>query len=909
MSHPEPAKFPRISLLLAIFLPLTAGCVMTETGQWGVRTWETVGTHYEGMLLADGRRHGEGTYTWPDGATYTGDFLYDARTGKGTFTWPNGATYQGEFKEGKRHGEGTFTWPDGSSFTGHFVEGKKEGIGLFVSSAGEDGKLPEKKEETWKNGELVSSRVLPEDPFGETFPGLETPPELSEEELTPSETSPPEETLQMGNLQEEFQEELDARAAPLDSESPWTTANNTPPSPPLNGWVAPDNGTNLTLSQASDTKISPEMEAGQDDPDTEAETDQGESTIEIPWINPDTQTVWKDPDAEGAGMEDGGIEGEEPPPLADGDEMARVADIDEAQPAVSPLARINSLYAPPKKRQETPQTGDSGDDQSLAQAQSGSVWIDPDTQTPWQQPDPVVGNETTDSQTSLQATPRITKKPVDSHFPELSRILDPLKKRAAGKVDEVPSTSENISDPGEALTDIGETLTDAQETLPEEGWSATPRTDPLPESDVTMDSEDNAPPMGQMLAMMNGMDQTSGSVFDPQPTLENTDSAPPSRVSIRTAGRLLADARIMDPEGELQPYTKESPLLDDGREEFLNRHKKDNDEESFDVEETGQTEETFQAGAIMADTLADDSEQLLQMAQEPWLDDTPDRDVAETASSTEIKTTPTSAIKAPKSLTQPPVTEIISPKALENEPPAQPSAHAQKATPATWQEPHTGMEFISISGGCFVMGSDFAKPNATPAHEVCLKDFWISKQETTQAQWQRIMMENKPLTRGTGHLPQGNVSWNQVQKFIQALNKKGRKKFQLPTEAQWEYGCRSGGKGERFCGGENPDTLAWHKGNSGERTHPVGGKNPNGVGLFDMSGNLWEWVADRYQADYYRKAPRHDPQGPDRGRTRVYRGGAWQSDLEQLQATTRQHLSPSRRYPLLGFRLIMLESR
>jgi formylglycine-generating enzyme required for sulfatase activity len=141
--------------------------------------------------------------------------------------------------------------------------------------------------------------------------------------------------------------------------------------------------------------------------------------------------------------------------------------------------------------------------------------------------------------------------------------------------------------------------------------------------------------------------------------------------------------------------------------------------------------------------------------------------------------------------------------------------------------------------------------------------------------------------------PVERVSWDDAQLFIKKLNQLTGKKYRLPTEAEWEYAARSGGRFERFAGGDNADALAWYGANSGRTTHPVGQKKPNGLGLYDMSGNVWQWVSDKwYDTDA-------------RTGTRVIRGGSWNDPPEDVQAALRGlHAASGTRSNRIGFRLV-----
>ena len=137
------------------------------------------------------------------------------------------------------------------------------------------------------------------------------------------------------------------------------------------------------------------------------------------------------------------------------------------------------------------------------------------------------------------------------------------------------------------------------------------------------------------------------------------------------------------------------------------------------------------------------------------------------------------------------------------------------------------MEFVWVPGGCYRMGSNSGEDDEQPVHEVCVDGFWLGKYEVTQAEWQRVMGNNPSHFKGDRN-PVEIVSWDDAQEFIKRLNAKGNGTFRLPTEAEWEYAARSGGKDEKYAGGNDVDRVAWYKSNSGGKTHPVGTKAPNG---------------------------------------------------------------------------------
>ena len=218
----------------------------------------------------------------------------------------------------------------------------------------------------------------------------------------------------------------------------------------------------------------------------------------------------------------------------------------------------------------------------------------------------------------------------------------------------------------------------------------------------------------------------------------------------------------------------------------------------------------------------------------------------------------------------------------------------------------TGMQMVFVKGGCYQMGDTFGDgyANEKPVHEVCVNDFYIGKYEVTQGQWQRIMGNNPSYYKNCGdNCPVEQVSWNDIQQFIQRLNNQSGKQYRLPTEAEWEYAARSGGKSEKYAGGNDVDAVAWYDGNSGRETHPVGQKQPNGLGLYDMSGNVWEWCSDWYGEKYYGQSFRDNPDGPSSGSYRVLRGGSWNDKPRDVRVANRLGYNPGYRDYYFGFRL------
>jgi formylglycine-generating enzyme required for sulfatase activity len=168
-------------------------------------------------------------------------------------------------------------------------------------------------------------------------------------------------------------------------------------------------------------------------------------------------------------------------------------------------------------------------------------------------------------------------------------------------------------------------------------------------------------------------------------------------------------------------------------------------------------------------------------------------------------------------------------------------------------------------------------------------------------------MDSNPSRFKGPQNPVETVSWNDCQDFFNKLNAKsgpGRGKFQLPSEAQWEYACRAASTSQ-YCFGDDVTRLgeyAWYDNNSGSKTHPVGEKKPNAWGLYDMHGNVWEWCQDWYDGGYYAKSPMDDPAGPATGSNRVDRGGGWDAVAGRCRSAGRSYGGPGRRHCYLGFR-------
>lgn len=224
-----------------------------------------------------------------------------------------------------------------------------------------------------------------------------------------------------------------------------------------------------------------------------------------------------------------------------------------------------------------------------------------------------------------------------------------------------------------------------------------------------------------------------------------------------------------------------------------------------------------------------------------------------------------------------------------------------------------GMEFVYVAPGSFQMGSNEGASDERPVHEVEItQGYYMGKYEVTQGQWQEVMGSNPSYFQasrvGSEHLshPVEQVSWNDIQTFVQRLNEReGGTKYRLPTEAEWEYAARGGqqSQGYTYAGSNDVNEVAWYGGNS-SRTHPVGGKAPNELGIYDMSGNVWEWVNDWYSSSYYSQSPRQDPKGPNSGQYRVLRGGSWYTYGFSPRVANRSFYLPNGGDSNLGFRLL-----
>jgi len=219
----------------------------------------------------------------------------------------------------------------------------------------------------------------------------------------------------------------------------------------------------------------------------------------------------------------------------------------------------------------------------------------------------------------------------------------------------------------------------------------------------------------------------------------------------------------------------------------------------------------------------------------------------------------------------------------------------------------SGIELVFVKGGCFDMGDTFGDGRDDEiVHEVCLDDFYIGKYEVTQGEWEEIMEDNPSKDIIGNNYPVEHTTWYEAQEFIKKLNQKTGQNYRLPTEAEWEYAARSGGKKEKYAGTSSESSLgqyAWHADNSGNNPHPVGTKSPNGLGIYDMSGSVWEWCQDIFSADAYIKHQRNNPIYTGSGSRRVGRGGCFGHPPSYASTSRRWDCPPVSRHRGLGFRL------
>ncbi|MFC2101142.1 formylglycine-generating enzyme family protein [Bacteroidota bacterium] len=216
------------------------------------------------------------------------------------------------------------------------------------------------------------------------------------------------------------------------------------------------------------------------------------------------------------------------------------------------------------------------------------------------------------------------------------------------------------------------------------------------------------------------------------------------------------------------------------------------------------------------------------------------------------------------------------------------------------------IEMVDVKGGSFYMGSSNGDADELPEHSVSVNDFFISKYEVTQKLYYLVMDSLPSYKAGCDNCPVERVSWNDVKTFLNRLYQITGLYYRLPTEAEWEYAARGGNlrAGYEYSGSNNPGDVGWYYDNSNNETQQVGSKNANELGIFDMSGNVYEWCNDWYDPDYYDNSPSSNPTGPANGADKVIRGGGYTSTSYHLRSSFRFYSDPNDKWIDVGFRLV-----
>jgi len=246
-----------------------------------------------------------------------------------------------------------------------------------------------------------------------------------------------------------------------------------------------------------------------------------------------------------------------------------------------------------------------------------------------------------------------------------------------------------------------------------------------------------------------------------------------------------------------------------------------------------------------------------------------------------------------------------------------------------YTEKYTGMEFVKVPEGCFVMGDTHGdgQGDEKPLHEVCIDSFWVGKFEVTNAQYRKFKPDHNSGSYEGNDLngdsqPVTGVTWYDATEYAKWLSKRSGRVFRLPAEAEWEYVARGGTDGRNYWG-DNPD-IACKSANGADLTAksqwsdwtttacsdsykvsaPVGRFQPNSYGVHDIMGNAWEWTNDWYDAEYYFESPKNNPQGPSSGKLKIPRGGGWMNASECVRVADRNGFLPDFSILFLGFRLV-----
>jgi formylglycine-generating enzyme required for sulfatase activity len=206
---------------------------------------------------------------------------------------------------------------------------------------------------------------------------------------------------------------------------------------------------------------------------------------------------------------------------------------------------------------------------------------------------------------------------------------------------------------------------------------------------------------------------------------------------------------------------------------------------------------------------------------------------------------------------------------------------------------------VKIRSGDYSIGLDGALSDEQPSLKQHIKSFYLGKHEVTQKEWSKVMGSNPSSSSICDNCPVGNISFDDAQQFIDKLNRLAKENFRIPTEAEWEYACRGGNMAYKYCGSNNPMDVAWYSKNSNDKSHPIEEKLPNGFGLYDMSGNMWEWTCSSYTSKYDGSEKTCDSSQHEH----TVRGGGWLNDQEYIRSANRDGISTNKTNPMTGFRL------
>ncbi len=220
-------------------------------------------------------------------------------------------------------------------------------------------------------------------------------------------------------------------------------------------------------------------------------------------------------------------------------------------------------------------------------------------------------------------------------------------------------------------------------------------------------------------------------------------------------------------------------------------------------------------------------------------------------------------------------------------------------------------QMIAVKGGNFTMGCVNQQDTECinwekPRHTVTISDFKIGKFDVTQKQW-KVIMGTTPSGKYCPECPVVNVTWFEAQEFINKLNQLTGKNYRLPTEAEWEYAAKGGSKshGFRYSGSDDASQVAWYDSIISKEIHPVGTKKSNELGVYDMSGDVWQWCSDWFDAKYYMASPSNNPMGPSTTKVKVVRGGSWWGPMRDCRTANRDNFPPESKDDDVGFRLVI----